>query len=300
MILDTHIHMYPGPCDGPETFLQKAAAGGVGGGTIFSIQPHQGLGDPDGDYRWEYRLERVLEYASRTPGFIPYFRIDPQDSTVGEQIKTAAERGIAGFKIIFERCFPSEGLDGCRAVAETGLPLMFHSGILSGGRDLLSGKFNYPIEFECMFAIRGLRFSMAHLGWPWVDDYMAMVAKAAFTHAPEFGNEMFFDLTPGTPGIYREPSLRKLYLTGYHVKKRVLWGTDGAVNDYDPGLPRYWQKKDGPIFDAIVRDVAEARLPYEEPLRDHSDILELATERNWRDFNSVYLKETFTPSSPRL
>ena len=290
MIFDTHIHMYPSPCDGPETFLQKAAAGGVGGGTIFSIQPHQSLGSPDGDYRWEYRLERVLEYTSRTPGFIPYLRIDPQEPNVGEQIATAVERGIAGFKIILERCYPSEGLDACRAVAETGLPLMFHSGLLAGGRDRLCAKFNRPIEFECMFSIRGLRFSMAHLGWPWVDDYMAMVAKAAFTYDREFGNRLFFDLTPGTPGIYRKPALRKLYLTGYHVKRNVLWGTDGKVNNYNPGLPLHWQKRDSAIFDSIVRDVEE-ELPGEEPPRDNSDIQKLATEYNWRDFNSTYLSQ---------
>jgi hypothetical protein len=131
---------------------------------------------------------------------------------------------------------------------------------------------------------------MAHLGWPWVDDYMAMVAKAAFTYDREFGNRLFFDLTPGTPGIYRKPALRKLYLTGYHVKRNVLWGTDGKVNNYNPGLPLHWQKRDSAIFDSIVRDVEE-ELPGEEPPRDYSDIQKLATEYNWRDFNSTYLSQ---------
>ena len=41
-------------------------------------------------------------------------------------------------------------------------------------------------------------------------------------------------------------------------------------------------KKDKPIFDGIVRDVEMARLPFEDPLRDYSDIFELATAKNWR------------------
>ncbi|MGI6098599.1 MAG: hypothetical protein GX174_10850 [Lentisphaerae bacterium] len=51
------------------------------------------------------------------------------------------------------------------------------------------------------------------------------------------------------------------------------------------------------IFDThIVRDVAVARLPGEEPLRDYSDILALATVGNWRDFNSNYLKKAGAPA----
>lgn len=289
MIFDTHIHIYAGPCDKPEIFLEKAIAAGVGGGTIFSLQPDWTMGEPDGDYRWESRLAQVLEYTSRTPGFIPYFRINPQAEDVLKQIECAAEQGIAGFKIICERCYPAEAMRAAEAVAETGLPLMFHSGILGGDRDLLSGKFNKPIEFECLFAVKGLKFSLAHLGWPWVDDYMGMVAKGAFTHNEEFGNTMYFDLTPGTPGIYRAEALRKLYLTGYQVKFRALWGTDGSVNDYNPQLPAYWLKKDRAIFDGITADVEEARLPFEDPLRDYSDIFQLATEENWKAFNAAYL-----------
>ena len=292
MIIDAHIHLYAGPCDPPETFLKKAAAAGIGGGTIFSVQPARGLGGPDFDYRWESRLDQVFEYTSHTPGFIPYFRINPQADDAIKQVKTAAERGIAGFKIIFEHGYPSDGFKVCEAIAETRLPLMLHSGVLGGNRDVLSAKFNQPTEFECLFAIPKLHFSMAHLGWPWVDDYMGMVAKSCFTYDNDFDNVLYFDLAPGTPGIYREPSLRKLYLTGYCIKDRVLWGSDGMVNDYTPGLPLYWLKKDKPIFDAITRDVEEARLPFEEPLRDYSDIFDLATEKNWREFNKVYLEKT--------
>ena len=48
------------------------------------------------------------------------------------------------------------------------------------------------------------------------------------------------------------------------------------------GMLPYWLKKDKPIFDGIVRDVEMARLPFEDPLRDYSDIFELATAKNWR------------------
>lgn len=285
MIFDAHIHQGYGPCDTPKEFLRKAAEAGVAGGNVFSVAPEQGLGSPDGDYRWEARLEAVLSFSSQTPGFLPFFRINPLAPDAFKQILTAVEQGIHGFKIICESYYPKETVPACEAIAETGLPLMFHSGILSGQRDRICGAFGKPIEFECLFAVRGLRFSLAHIGWPWVDEYLGMVAKSYFTRDPEFGNEMFFDLTPGTPGIYREEALRKLYLAGYPVKENTLWGTDLYVNDYEPKIALFNARKDKAIMERITADNKLAQAPFMDSPPDLSDLFRLAAELNIIRFN---------------
>ncbi len=282
-MFDAHIHYYYGKNDTPAEFLRKAHASGITGGNIFSTFPSKMLGCADGDYRWQARLETILEYTAELPGFNPFFWINPMDADFEEQISSAVEQGIAGFKIICMSYYPEDCLPACRVIAETGKPLMFHSGVLGCGRDMLSAKYNLPHQFECLLSVPKLRFSMAHLGWPWVDDYMAMVAKSRFSYDPDFGNEMFFDLTPGTPGMYREEALRKLYLSGYRIKNLVLWGTDGDTSDYRRELPEYWLERDKAYMAKIAQDAELCRLPYVEA-PDLSDILHLATEENWKRF----------------
>ena len=283
-MFDAHIHYFYGKCDTPQEFLQKAAEGGVYGGNIFSTFPEKRIGCADGDYRWQARLESILEYTSQTPNFNPFFWFNPLDKDSEKQIETAVESGIAGFKIICESYYPADCVPACKLIAETGKPVMFHSGVLGESRDMLAAKYNMPSNFEILFSIKNLRFSLAHLGWPWMDDYMAMVAKSCFTFDPEFNNRMFFDLTPGTPGIYREECLRKLYLAGYKIKEFVLWGTDGQVNDYAPLLPRHWVRRDKEYMEKIGADAAIARFPFATEEPDLSNIFNLATEENWKRF----------------
>ena len=283
-MFDAHIHYFYGKCDTPQEFLQKAAEGGVYGGNIFSTFPEKRIGCADGDYRWQARLESILEYTSQTPNFNPFFWFNPLDKDSEKQIETAVESGIAGFKIICESYYPADCVPACKLISETGKPVMFHSGVLGESRDMLAAKYNMPSNFEILFSIKNLRFSLAHLGWPWMDDYMAMVAKSCFTFDPEFNNRMFFDLTPGTPGIYREECLRKLYLAGYKIKEFVLWGTDGQVNDYAPLLPRHWVRRDKEYMEKIGADAAIARFPFATEEPDLSNIFNLATEENWKRF----------------
>ena len=286
-MFDAHIHLNYGPADTPREFLRKTASAGIFGGNIFCPPPERTLGRPEGDYRWEARLEKVLAFTAETPGFYPFYRFNPTDADVEKQIFTAAERGCRGYKIICEKYFPKDCLRACAAIAETGFPVMFHSGVLDGGRDMICTEFNRPSSFEILFSVRNLRFSLAHIGWPWIDDYMAMVAKSGFTYDPEFANLMYVDLAPGTPGIYREEALRKLYLTGYKVKNRVLWGTDACANDYQVRLPKYWLERDIPIMERIAADADIARLAFSPGTPDLSDIFHLATEVNWKRFAGI-------------
>lgn len=75
-----------------------------------------------------------------------------------------------------------------------------------------SSQYNRPSEFEPLLEINGLKFSLAHISWPWCDELIAVYGKFlnAYAGNPDHSVEMFIDITPGTPPIYRQEVLTKL------------------------------------------------------------------------------------------
>ncbi len=60
---------------------------------------------------------------------------------------------------------------------------------------------------------------------------------------------MFFDLTPGTPEIYREELLYKLFFVGYDVPNNILYGTDCRTSGYQYEWTKKWLRIDTALFD---------------------------------------------------
>ena len=108
----------------------KAAEAGVAGGTIMSLPPVSFRPDPERSQHWRDRLEHIMQYTSQTPGFHPFFWIDPTEADIFSQISTAVEAGVRGFKCICNHFAPKSCLKQFSAIAETGLPIHFHSVIL--------------------------------------------------------------------------------------------------------------------------------------------------------------------------
>lgn len=287
-IYDGHIHTHGKPCDPPEVFLEKAYSCGILGGTIFSVHPAKYRPFPDYDQRPESRLDWILEYTSHTPGFIPYFFIDISEPDALRQVECAKKAGIRGFKIICDGNYSvGDHLEVMESIAETGLPVMFHSGV--DYIQHLSSENNMPIKFEPLLHIKGLRFSLAHIGWPWCDDFIGTLAKFQFARGGMADSpfaDMYADITPGTPGIYRREALRKLYLTGLDVKPRVFWGTDCVVNNYNPALAKRMIDRDVAIIEEIERDAANGVVtdPYGMPVL--TGLKEPLFAGVWKEFNS--------------
>ncbi len=288
---DCHIHLMPmaGPIDPPEIFVEKAASAGVDGGNLFSLSPAAFRPDPERTQEWRFRLDHVLEYTSKTPGFLPYFWIDPTEPDAEKQIESAAAAGIRGFKIIPNH-FPLDSvLERLKQIAATGRPLLFHSGILFD--HLESGKFTRPLVFECLINVPGLTFAMAHVGWPWCDEYIALYGKlraAQDNVLHNLGLRMYAELTPGTPVVYRKEVLRKLYLTGYNLGKRVLWGTDSRANDYNAAAVKCKIERDRRIM-AEISEEWKNNPEYGEMSCQYSldGIFDLAAEANFYEFNGM-------------
>ena len=130
--------------------------------------------------------------------------------------------------------FTQECLKQFAAIAETGLPIHFHTGILFD--HYASSEFVRPIAYECLLNIKNIRFALAHVGNPWVDEYILLYAKfqAAMNNVPgERKLRMFIDLTPGVTRLRRKDMLRMLFLSGYaNPANDILWGSDNRINNY--------------------------------------------------------------------
>ncbi|NMA95802.1 MAG: hypothetical protein GX974_07160, partial [Clostridiales bacterium] len=139
-------------------------------------------------------------------------------------------------------------------IANRNLPILFHSGILYDGKNA-SGNFNKPTEFEILLSIDNLRFAMAHISWPWTDECIAVYGKFNSARRRESigapSAEMFIDISPGTPPIYRKDALEKLLLTGYDIENNVLWGVDSSVNNYVADYAIRVAESDDKIFSEL-------------------------------------------------
>ena len=73
----------------------------------------------------------------------------------------------------------------------------------------------------------------------------------AYLENPDVSCEMFFDLTPGTPQIYREELLYKLFYIGYDVPHNIMFGTDSSAATYGGDWVRNWIATDMAIYDKL-------------------------------------------------
>ena len=137
-----------------------------------------------------------------------------------------------------------------------GIPLLFHSGIFIDGR---SGRFCRPTFFEALRDHPGLKVCLAHLGWPWVDEAIA-VGLIDRIHGVARPTAMFrFDISFGPPPPYRKEALGRalevlgpellqfgsdcfLPCSGAQIAERMGWVDDAArrARGRRRGAPPIW------------------------------------------------------------
>lgn len=245
-MLDSHIHIMSNEAPQSEKLSASLARAGMTGGYFLSPPPASFAPQSTAAPSAEIRLQTVLNWCAGKPDWFPALWLDPLDPDAGRQVDMAVQAGIAGFKIICTHCDPGHPsvVRIAARIAETNRPVLFHSGILWNGGD--SSRYNRPAGFEALLQIRNLRFAMAHASWPWIDECLAVYGK--FQHArrqdPDSHAELFLDLTPGTPRIYREELYRKLLGIGYAVADHILFGMDHLAEDYSAEGTLAWLETD--------------------------------------------------------
>jgi len=263
-IYDMHIHSFNMKPD-PDALIRSMEKAGVYGGCVFSNWPDKF--NPEIGTSFDERLEEALEWCrGYEDRLFPVLWVHPYEDNIIENVRRAADMGIAAFKIICGDFYVYEEkcLELLREIARLDRPVIFHSGILWDGG--VSSKYNRPLNWEALLRIKGLRFSMGHCSWPWVDECIALYGKFLNSLLTEGTAEMFFDITPGTPEIYRRDLLTKLYTIGYDVGHNVLFGTDCSAEPYRAEWTAKWLKIDGEIMDDLGVSLECRELLYEKNL----------------------------------
>jgi len=251
MILDGHVHIARGDVN-REILEGRMKTVGIQGGILLSLPPASQYANHIAE-PFEERLENLFLWVGDNPDLYPFFWIDPLEKDALAQVESACKRGVKGFKIICNHFYPSDprALEVYQAIALQNRPILFHSGILWDGQP--SSNYNRPANFEALIEISGLRFALAHISWPWCDENLAVYGKIqhALANRADISAEMFIDTTPGTPPIYRNEALTKVFTIGYEIEDNVFFGTDCIANDYSSAYASQWMDRDNAIYDQL-------------------------------------------------
>ncbi len=207
MIIDAHVH-----CSGAERssdVLRSLDDAGVDMAVLLApfLSAGFSLDDPASLVRANAHVADVVRgHADRLIGFAV---VDPRDPAAPEHLRHAVETlGLRGVKMVPTGWYPydAEVQPVFAEARRLGVPLLFHSGIFIDGR---SGRFCRPTFFEALRDHPGLKVTLAHLGWPWVDEAIA-VGLIDRIHGVPPGDAMFrFDISFGPPPPYRREALGK-------------------------------------------------------------------------------------------
>ncbi len=264
-IMDSHTHL--GFAKNEKTIKEYIGNIEIAGACVFSPPPLEY--DPQIGKDFYTRLKEVINFTAEYKDILfPIVWIHPYEEDIFKKIDICAEKDIAGFKIICSNFHVGEEqvIEVLKHISNIGKPVFFHSGILWDGQN--SSIYNRPANWEALINIKGLKFSLGHCSWPWTDECIAVYGK--FLNAASKGDkaEMFLDITPGTPEIYRRDLLTKLFSVGYDVGNNIFFGTDCNAEAYNSSRLSNWLKIDKELLDELgVSKEVRKNLYYNNILR---------------------------------
>lgn len=231
-IWDCHVH-----CRGGETVEETLAgmdAVGIERINLFARYPRNPvdhrLAPPREVYRAE--IDHIAMLQDGAPDRIyGLFWPDPRTEGIVEEIEYAlVDRGLRGIKMIPMGWSPSDELllPVYEKMQELGKPIQFHSGILYGPG--ANSQYCRPVLYEALIAFPKLKFSLAHISWPWIDECCAVWGH--YRSASGDGKnqcQMWIDCSRGTPDAWRLEAMRKVI--PFCGTAQVMYGTDTT-----PGL----------------------------------------------------------------
>ena len=250
-IWDCHSHLR-----GDETgafVIEQMDAAGVERVNLFSRYPGRGRPYTEPVTRAEVRetIDQIAAVQAADPGRIHglVFANPRAEGMIEELERGIVDQGLRGVKMIPDHWSPAEelvhGVFG--RVAELGVPIQFHSGILYGMGD--SSRFCRPVLYEGLLNFPSIRFSLAHIGWPWVDECIAVFGRfRAASGYQTCGSQMWIDTCRGTPDAWREEALRKAI--AFCGTERLMFGVDGTPETMKNSSPVHVAKDL-----ALLRDV---------------------------------------------
>jgi predicted TIM-barrel fold metal-dependent hydrolase len=204
-----------------DATLRAMDAAGIERSNLFSDYPWKVVGGKKAPHgpgahatREQVRatVDHIAKVQSADPSRI-YGMIwaDPRSPfTVEEVERGIADKGLRGVKLIPDKWFPYDEMmfPLYRKMEALGRPIMFHAGIIYGFGD--SSRYCLPVGYECLLNFPRLKFSLAHIAWPWIDECLAVYGSFLSSVGDDASKtQMFIDTCPGTPDAWRTEAFRK-------------------------------------------------------------------------------------------
>jgi len=168
---------------------------------------------------------------------IAFAWIEPRLGNAVQNVEEAVTKfECRGVKMIPDHWYPydTEFFTLYGKIQELDVPILFHSGILWGFKD--SSRFCRPCNYEVLVNFPKLRFALAHISWPWTDECIALFGRfRANLRGSLLGDEraegmqMYIDVTPGTPKLYRREVFKKAL--AYGCGDYMIFGSDSSASN---------------------------------------------------------------------
>ncbi len=242
-IWDCHVHLRGG--ETAEEILRGMDAAGITRICLFARYPGEGaVGDgPPPSSNYQPAIDEVAAIQAVDPDRIfALFWPDPRSEGVLDWLEYAlVDKGLRGIKMIPNHWEPCEEaiFPVYEKMQALGKPIQFHSGILYGFAD--SSRFCRPVLYEALVKFPSLRFSLAHISWPWVDECIAVFGR--FRSAVRYKTDdcrMWVDTCRGTPDSWRLEALQKA--VPFCSTKRLMYGTDCIGSGIGATAPEHIKK----------------------------------------------------------
>jgi len=257
-IWDCHVHCMGG--ETPDELLHQMDVGGITRVTVMSEFP--------GDFRHDCppvtreamhaAAQHVISLQQADPERVyGLLWADPRSEGVVDEIEWAlSDGGLHGIKLVPNHWSPGDEfmLPIYEKVRDLGKLVSAHAGILYGFG--ASSAHCRPVNYEALLNVPGLKFALAHIGWPWTDECLAVFGyfKWVTYHAGE-ENRMWIDTCRGTPDAWRLEALQKA--VSYCGTDRIMFGTDATVRGLGEVSPLHLAKDVELLRDVIGVSEAE-------------------------------------------
>ena len=228
MIIDCHVHSWGD--EDPAELVEGMDAAGLDKIILLGPPPEWREANRKALSMREAN-EWLASFAAEAPDrIIPFTWIEPNLPGAVEELEHAiVDLGCNGVKMIPNHWYPTDEVvfPVYEKMGELGVPGVFHSGILFGHAD--GSRFCRPVLYEALINFPKVRFALAHIGWPWVDECLAVAGRFR-AHSRRTGQEMqmWIDTTPGTPPMWRAGALQKTL--AYLGDERMIWGSDASAS----------------------------------------------------------------------